>query len=159
MGPPKGGGPEGGAKPRKKWSPKGGGPKFRAFVPTRPGRRGSHTTARELQTCTFQGTCASKHHQNSTRRPPERHRNSETVAGKGRKSAKFWAPHPSGPHLRGHPLGAPPFGPTFSRFGQPTHRGSTLRGPTLSGPHPFGAPPFWAPTLLGGAPMGETLKH
>ena len=26
--------------------------------PTRPGRRGSHTTARELQTCTFQGSCA-----------------------------------------------------------------------------------------------------
>ena len=33
----------------------------------------------------------SKHHQNSTRRHPERHRKSETVAGKGRKRAKFWA--------------------------------------------------------------------
>ena len=41
---------------------------------------------------------------------PERHRNSETVAEKGRKSAKFWAPHPSGPH----PFGTPPFrGPTL----------------------------------------------
>ena len=55
---------------------------------------------------------------NSTRRPPERHRNSETVAGKGRKSAKFWAPPP---------FGAPPFrGPTL--------RGPTLQGPTLRGP-------------------------
>ena len=36
----------------------------------RPGRRGSHTTARELQTCTFQGPGALKHHQNSTRRRP-----------------------------------------------------------------------------------------
>ena len=116
--------------------------------------RGSHTTARELQTCTFQGTCASKHHQNSTRRPSERHKNSETVAGKGRKSAKFWAPHPSGPQ---------------------THRGSTLLGPHPSGPPPFGAPlflglgPIRGSTLLGGAqkggaqkggaPMGKTLKH
>ena len=134
--------------------------------PHQTGRRGSHTTARELQTCTFQGTCASKHHQNSTRRPPERHRNSETEAGKGRKSAKFWASHPSGPHpfgappFRGptlsgpHPFGAPPFrgptlrGSTFSRFGPPTHRGSTLRGSTLRG----GA-------QKGGTPMGKTLKH
>ena len=49
---------------------------------------------------------------------PKRHRKSETVAGKGRKSAKFWAPH----HLRSgpHPFGAPPFrGPTLrGRFGQ-----------------------------------------
>ena len=51
-----------------------------------------------------------KHHQNSTRRHPERHNESETVAGKGRKSAKFWAPQhlgfPSGPHPSGpHPSG------------------------------------------------------
>ena len=37
------------------------------------------------------GSLPSKHHQNSTRTHPERHRNSETVAGKGRKRAKFWA--------------------------------------------------------------------
>ena len=47
----------------------------------------------------------SKHHQNSTRRPPERHRNNETVAGKGRKRAEFGAPHPSGPHPSGSLLG------------------------------------------------------
>ena len=34
-------------------------------------------------------------------RHPEKDKKSETVAGKGRKSAKFWASHPSGP---------PPFG-------------------------------------------------
>ena len=50
---------------------------------------------------------------------PERHRNSETVAGKGKKKSEILGPPP---------FGAPPF-----------------RGPTLSGPHPFGAPPFWAP--------------
>ena len=145
------------------------------FISHREGRRGSHTTARELQTCTFQGPGASKHHQNSTRRPPERHRNSETVAGKGRKSAKFWAPHPSGHHPSGphpsgpHPFGAPPFrGPTLRG---PTLRGPTLRGPTLRGPtfSRFGPPTHRGlhpsgPHLLGGAqrggdPMGKTLKH
>ena len=52
---------------------------------------------------------------------------SETVAGKGRKRAKFWAStplhpsglHPSGPHFfyfwAPHPFGAPPF---RGRFGQ-----------------------------------------
>ena len=48
----------------------------------------SHDSPR-AQTCTFQDTCASKHHQNSTRRPPERHRNSETVAGKGKKKREI----------------------------------------------------------------------
>ena len=86
--------------------------------PTRPGRRGSHTTARELR-AHFRAPAL----QNTTKipreDPPERHRNSETVAGKGRKSAKFWA----------HPFGAPPFrGPTqvrshfgSSHFSQTTH--------------------------------------
>ena len=92
--------------------------------PTRPGRRGSHTTVRELQTCTFERPGASKHHQNSTRRPPERHNENETVAGKGRKSAKFWAPHPSGPHpsrplsLRGRFGQSRPIKVGQSRFGQ-----------------------------------------
>ena len=70
----------------------------------------SHHSLR-AQTCTFEFPGASK--QNSTRRPPERHKKSETVAGKGRKSAKFWVPHPSGP-LRGPTLRGPPRG----RFGQ-----------------------------------------
>ena len=78
-------------------------------------RPGSTRQPETLQTCTFQGTRASKHHQNSTRRPPERHRNSETVAGKGRKSAKCWALPP---------FGAPPSGP-------PPFRGPTRSGPWL----------------------------
>ena len=70
----------------------------------------------------------------------------------GKKSAKFWAPHPSGLHPFGAlqtPFGAPPFGaPPFGappfrvpRFGAPPFGastlsgllGSTLRGPTFSG--------------------------
>ena len=80
----------------------------------KPGRRGSHTTARELQTCTFEGSDASKHHQIYTRRPPERHNENETVAGERRKSAKFWASHPSGPP----PFGASPFGAGVAKVGQ-----------------------------------------
>ena len=90
--------------------------------PTRPGRRGSHTTARELQTCTFHGPGAS----NTTKIPrkdPKREKEERNLwREKGRKSAKFWAPHPSGLH----PSGPPPFG------------ASTLRGLHPSGPHPSG---------------------
>ena len=47
----------------------------------------------------------------------------KTVAGKGKKSSKFWAPHPSGPHPSGPPFGA-----------------HLLRAPLFSGlaPHPLG---------------------
>ena len=45
------------------------------------GPPGLHTTARGLQTCTFDGPGASKHHQNSTRRPPRGEK----------KRAKCWA--------------------------------------------------------------------
>ena len=38
---------------------------------------GLHTTARELQTCTFEGPGLQKHHQNSTRRHPEREEKNE----------------------------------------------------------------------------------
>ena len=67
-----------------------------------------------------------KHHQNSTRRPPERHKKSEMVAGEGKKRAKFWLPHPFGPP----PFGPPPFGP-------PTLRAPPFE-PHPSGPHPPG---------------------
>ena len=43
----------------------------------------------ENSTCTFEGFRCFKHHQISTRRHPERHKESETVVGKGRKRAKF----------------------------------------------------------------------
>ena len=56
----------------------------------------------------------------------------KTVAGEGRKSAKFWAPRPSGP----------PFGPRAPPFGPPR-----LPDPIFSrfGPPPFGDPPFCGP--------------
>ena len=81
VGPRRVGAPKGGSP--KFCCPKGGRPKISRFFfplppqnlffssvsggllvgfwwcPTRPGRRGSHTTARELQTCTFQGPGAS----------------------------------------------------------------------------------------------------
>ena len=73
---------------------------------------------------------AFKHHQNSTKGPQERERRKKIVTEEGKKSAKFWTPHPSGPnHLEQHPSG-------------PQIRHPTLRGPTLRGPTPFGAPPF-----------------
>ena len=60
----------------------------------------SHDIPR-AQTCTFEGPGLQKHHQNSTRRHPKRHRKSETVAGKGRKRAKFCAVRWRGVQWRG----------------------------------------------------------
>ena len=42
--------------------------------------------------------------------PQEREERKKIVAGEGKKSAKFWAPHPSGPTLRAPPFGAHPSG-------------------------------------------------
>ena len=63
---------------------------FQCFnVPGGFGAAGFHTTARELQTCTLEGPGLQKHHQNSTRRHPERHKKSEMVAGEGKKARNF----------------------------------------------------------------------
>ena len=114
-----------------------------------PGRRGSHTTARELQMCTFQGPCASKHHQNSTKRPPRVRRKKENCGGGGKK-ARNLGPHPSGPHPSVPHLWLPypsvphPSGPHFSGFGPPT-----LRGPHPWGPHHYRfAPMFFCPVCV-----------
>ena len=60
---------------------------------------GLHATARELLTCTFQGPGAS----NTTKIPrkdlQERKGRKKIVAREGKKSATFWALHPSGPPL------------------------------------------------------------
>ena len=49
-----------------------------------------HTTARELQTCTFQGPGISKHHQNSTRRLQEkREERMNIVVGEVKKERNF----------------------------------------------------------------------
>ena len=116
------------------------------------GPPGFHTTAREPKRAHLR-SWSSKHHQNSTRRPPEREEKNEFCGGRGEKSAKFWPStlrglHPSGPTLRGlHPSGPPPFlAPTLLA---PTLLAPTLLAPTLFlclGPHPFGplSPP-WPP--------------
>ena len=100
--------------------------------PTRPGRRGSHTTARELQTCTFHGPGAS----NTTKIPrkdkKERERRKKIVAGKGKKKREILGPppHPSGLHPSGlHLLGAPLF------LGLGLHpRGLPFCGPKIQHP-------------------------
>ena len=89
------------------------------------GAAGLHTTARELQTRTFEGSGAS----NTTKIPREdtqRDKKSENGGGRGKKSAKFWAPTIRAPTLRGPALG----GPTFSGF-----------GPSPFKPSPCVAPP------------------
>ena len=43
------------------------------------------------QTCTFERPGLQKHHQNSTRGPPEREEKNEICGWRGKKRAKFWA--------------------------------------------------------------------
>ena len=52
-----------------------------------PGRSNVHVWA--LQTCTFEGPGLQKHHQNSTRRPPEREEKNEFSGGRGKKERNF----------------------------------------------------------------------
>ena len=82
-----------------------------------------HTTTRELQTCTFQGPGDSNTTKIARKDTPRERRKNENCGGRrGKKSAKFSAPHPSGQH---------PSGPTL--------QGPTLQGPTLRGAtHPSG---------------------
>ena len=84
-----------------------------------------------------------KHHQNSTKEPQERERRKKIV-GEGKKSAKFWAPHPSGLTLLAFTLQA-----------------FTLRGPPFGAP-PFGAPPSFVPKIqhpkIGRKQIGRWLK-
>ena len=83
-------------------------------TPAALGPPGLHTTARELQTCTFQGPGASNTTKIPRKDPQEREKKNENEGGRGKKSAKFWAPHPSGPH----------------------HSGPQNSGPQNSRPHP-----------------------
>ena len=96
--------------------------------PTRRGRRGSHTTARELQTCTFLAPRRFKTPPKFPRkRPKEREKKTKMVAGKGKKKREILGPPPCG----SHPSGPHPFG----SFGPPP-----VWGPL--GYHPLGLP-FW----------------
>ena len=99
---------------------------------------GVHTTAQELQTCTFQGSGASKHHQNSTRRPQRDTMRAKRWRGREEKARNFGPPHPLGPH---------PWGPHFFQVWASHPSGpypSTLRGkfgqirPTKVGQSRFG---------------------
>ena len=51
----------------------------------------------KLQTCTFQGPGASKTPPKFHERTPKREKKERKLWRGGKKSAKFWAPHPSGP--------------------------------------------------------------
>ena len=64
----------------------------------------SHDNPRELRTCTFQGLALQtppKFHEKT----PKREKKERKLWRERKKSAKFWAPHPSGLH----PSGLPPF--------------------------------------------------
>ena len=80
-------------------------------TPAASGPLGLHTTTRELQTYTFERPA------NTTKIPREDHqrgkKNTNFVAGEGKKSAKFCSPNPSGPTLRAPNLR----GPIFSGLG------------------------------------------
>ena len=78
-GAPKGGAPKGAA-------PKGGGRQNFALFTLPPHTR-LHDNPR-TQTCTFQGP-ASKHHQNSTKGPPEREEKNEFCGGRGKKKSEI----------------------------------------------------------------------
>ena len=102
------------------------------------GPPGLHTTTRELQTCTFERTGAS----NTTKIPRKRSKEGEKSKKLWREreeKRKFWATPP----FEAPPLGPTLRGPTFSRFGPPTHRGSTLLGSTLLGGAAEGVEPRW----------------
>ena len=85
-------------------------------TPAASGPRGLHTTTRELQTCTFVGPGASKHHPKTTRRPEERE-----------KERNWWWETEE----------------KARNFGPSTLRGATLWGPKPSGPNPSGPDVFW----------------
>ena len=106
------------------------------------GRRGFTRQPENSKRAHLRVPALQKHHQISTRRPPEREKKSENGAGEGKKSAKFWAPRLRAPTLRAPTLRCP------------TLRAPTLRTPTLgaltfsrSGPHPSGPPTLRAPFL------------
>ena len=125
----KGLGPEGvvarrgGARTQKKWGSEGVGPKGWGPKP------GLHTTARELQTRTFERPSASNTTKIQRKDLQEREKRIKFPAGERKQKREI--------------LGLPPFGP----FGPPPLRAPTLRTPL--GPHPFGPPPLRAPTPSG----------
>ena len=122
------------------------------------GPSGLHTTARELQTCTFQGPGASNTTKIPRKDPQEREKERKWRRERGKKSEIL------GPA----PFGAPPEGPTLRG---PIFLGSShpFRGPTVRAPI-FGASCFWEALPIRGPDPGPshsnrpptrpfTLKH
>ena len=113
------------------------------------GPPGLHTTARELQTRTFEFPGAS----NTTKIPREDSQRETKRAKMGageKKRAKFWAPHPS----LSHPSGSHPSCPALRG---PALRGSALRGSIFS--RFAWAPPFGAPTMTHTRSKNELAKN
>ena len=102
------------------------------------GPPGFHTTARELQTCTFEGPGAS----NTTKIPREdpqrkREERKKLVAGEGKKRAKFWAVRRRGGPAEGVLVGV-------VRVGAVRVWGPEGWGPEGWGPEGWG-PEGWGP--------------
>ena len=111
-------------------------------TPTASGPPGLHTTARELQTCTFE--TPPKFHEKTPREGRKEH----ILRREREKSAKFLAPHPSGPHPSNpHPSGLHFWPPPF--------------WPPPSGPHfiwVHGAPPLHPPTTTQHTKKNQTIN-
>ena len=111
------------------------------------GRRGFTRQPKNSKRAHLRAPALQKHHQNSTRRHPERHKKNKIVAGEGKKApnvgpSTFGAPPFGAPTLQGPTLRVPPFG--VPPFGVP-HFGAQffwVWGLHPSGPQPFGAPQF-----------------
>ena len=93
------------------------GPEGRRVVLEAPGHSNVHiTTARELQTCTFERHGLQKHHQNSTKRHPQREEKNKSCGGRGKKKSEILG----GPAVQGK--GGPgKCGPNPTLKPTPTH--------------------------------------
>ena len=107
-----------------------------------------------------------KHHQNSTRRHPERDRKSENGSGRGKKERNFGlptlrappflptlAPHPSAPQ----PFGAPIFGFGLHPLGHhhDTHQIQKWRGPKWIAQNWIGQNWLWSKLIKSGWPKRD----
>ena len=96
--------------------------------PRRPGLVGPpgfHTTARELQTCTFEGPGLQKHHQNSTKKTKREGKKNKNCGGRGKKRAKFWAVRRRGVRRRGVRWRGPEHPPHTQQQHRTTHCNNT----------------------------------
>ena len=114
---------------------------------------GFHTTARELQVCTFEGPGASHTTKIPREDPHEKEERNEPVAGDGKKTRNFVPPTLRGPTLLRPPSSGPH--PSVPHPSEPHPSGPHNSGPHSSGP-PFGAPLFGAPRF-GAPPIGVSL--